>query len=90
MLWELRPQTESDSAYHRGADISMLSQFEGEREVLFPPCTMLEVKRAPGSAAGAPRTETAAAHGDARTLQVYEEAVGEKAFMRIVVLPHFL
>ena len=90
VLWELRPQTESDSAYHRGADISMLSQFEGEREVLFPPCTMLEVKRAPGSAAEAPRTETAAAHGDARTLQVYEEAVGEKAFMRIVVLPHFL
>ena len=59
VLWELRPQTESDSAYHRGADISMLSQFEGEREVLFPPCTMLEVKRAPGSAAEAPRTESA-------------------------------
>lgn len=45
VLWELRPQTESDSAYHRGADISMLSQFAAEAEVLFPPCTMLVIDR---------------------------------------------
>ena len=33
VLWELRTRPESDSAFHRGADISMLSQFAGEDEV---------------------------------------------------------
>merc|ERR1712232_50617 len=43
VLWELKPGLESDSAYHYGADISMLSQFSEEREVLFPPCSLLTV-----------------------------------------------
>lgn len=43
VLWGLKPHPESDDGFHRGADISMLSQFAGEREVLFPPCTMLKV-----------------------------------------------
>ena len=37
VLWELRPEKQSDAAYHRGADIKMLSQFAMEDEVLFPP-----------------------------------------------------
>ena len=32
VLWCLHPDMESDSAYHRGADISRLSQFAGEEE----------------------------------------------------------
>ena len=32
VLWCLQPAAESDSAYHRGADISRLSQFAGEEE----------------------------------------------------------
>lgn len=44
VLWELHPRTESDAAYHHGADISMLSQFAAEAEVVFPPCTMLVVR----------------------------------------------
>jgi hypothetical protein len=43
VLWELTPKTESDSGFHRGADISLLSQFSTEAETLFPPCTMLSV-----------------------------------------------
>jgi len=43
VLWELQPRAESDAAYHHGADISMLSQFAAEAEVVFPPCTMLVV-----------------------------------------------
>ena len=43
VLWELEPQLQSDVAFHRGADISLLSQFAAEQEVLFPPCTMLVV-----------------------------------------------
>jgi hypothetical protein len=46
VLWRLQCRAESDAAYHRGADISMLSQYAGEREVLFPPCTMLVLKNA--------------------------------------------
>ena len=41
LLWELQPSKASDAAFHHGADISFLSQFSGEGEVVFPPCTML-------------------------------------------------
>ena len=41
VLWALRPSRETDEGYHYGADVSMLSQFEGEKEILFPPATML-------------------------------------------------
>ena len=34
VLWELEPQLQSDVAFHRGADISLLSQFAKEREVV--------------------------------------------------------
>jgi len=37
LLWELHASAESDVGYHCGADISFLSQFAGEKEVLFPP-----------------------------------------------------
>jgi len=47
ILWTLHPQAQSDAAYHRGADISMLSQFASEEEVLFPPCCMMIVQRPP-------------------------------------------
>ena len=43
VLWCLQPQMESDAAYHRGADVSLLSQFSGEQEVVFPPATMFAV-----------------------------------------------
>jgi hypothetical protein len=46
-----------DDAYHCGAEVAMLSQFSGEREVLFPPLTMLLVLRrqpAPSSPSSRP------------------------------------
>lgn len=43
VLWQLKPKTETDAGFHRGADISLLSQFVSEAETLFPPCTMLSV-----------------------------------------------
>ena len=43
VLWCLQPQMESDASYHRGADVSLLSQFSGEQEVVFPPATMFAV-----------------------------------------------
>ncbi len=43
VLWELQLQRESDAGYHVGANIAMLSQYAAEQEMLFPPCTMLQV-----------------------------------------------
>ena len=44
LLWEIEHAKEDNVAYHCGAVISMLSQYEGEDEVLFPPLTMLRVR----------------------------------------------
>ena len=52
VLWSLHPQAQSDAAYHRGADISLISQFVNEEEVLFPPCCMMIVQRPPASVRG--------------------------------------
>ena len=43
VLWVINSKTETDVGFHRGADISELSQFRAEAETLFPPCTMLSV-----------------------------------------------
>ena len=43
LLWEIRCGPETSEGFHSGADVSMLSQFPDEREILFPPMTMLTV-----------------------------------------------
>mmetsp|Transcript_65874 Transcript_65874/g.77401 ORF Transcript_65874/g.77401 Transcript_65874/m.77401 type:complete len:690 (+) Transcript_65874:98-2167(+) len=45
VMWNVLPSAEMDDAHHYGADISILSQFAAESEVLFPPCTMLVVNK---------------------------------------------
>ena len=35
VLWAILPQPESDDAYHIGADVSLLSQFSHEAEILY-------------------------------------------------------
>ena len=49
VLWRLFTSPETESGFHMGADIKMLSQYAGEDEVLFPPMTMLQVIRGKGS-----------------------------------------
>ena len=44
VLWEVFPAAPTPEGFHFGADVSMLSQFSHETEVLFPPGTMLTVK----------------------------------------------
>ena len=93
VLWELRPQKQSDAAFHRGADIKMLSQFSGEDEVLFPPCTMLEVIR---SAKGEvqpitrPRATSLPEHVEKMNLKIEQSSEGKRVFLAISVLPSFI
>ena len=43
VLWALRPTLHSDSGFHHGAPVALVSQFAEEEEILYPPCTMLVV-----------------------------------------------
>ena len=45
LRWEIKHGKEDNVAFHCGAVISALSQYEGEDEVLFPPLTMLRVRQ---------------------------------------------
>ena len=101
VMWALKPQVESDTAYHYGADISSLSQFGEEKEVLYPPCTMLQVQRVlrpeRGGAGGggmAPSLPSLHAgmdelitHVGAKASKVTED---DKCFLSIDVLPRYV
>jgi len=80
VLWTMLPEGQTDSGYHCGADISMLSQYVSEEEVLFPPCTMLTVK----SEVKAESSETAAVVRGNRCKE------GDKAFVNVQVFPTFI
>ena len=90
VLWELRPSPQTDEAFHRGADVAMLSQFAAEREVLFPPCTMLRVLRrdaggeAEGAAAGGPDRRHAGLRVNSDCFEL------QKRFIAIEVQPSFV
>merc|ERR1712032_1694032 len=45
ILWVIAVQKEDQAGFHNGADVSPLSQFAGEKEILFPPLTMLRVRK---------------------------------------------
>ena len=42
VLWEIRCSEETSDGFHCGADVSLLSQFPTEKEMLFPPLTYLK------------------------------------------------
>ena len=63
--------------------MSFLSQFDQEKELLFPPLTMLQVcERRDHPPAGCDEQEA--------PWEVHDEAEGGKAFKRIVVKPTFV
>ena len=41
----MAPDPETADGFHLGADIELLSQYSREKEVLFPPCTILTLGR---------------------------------------------
>eukprot|EP00932_Pfiesteria_piscicida_P018621 SRR837773.5471.p3 GENE.SRR837773.5471~~SRR837773.5471.p3 ORF type:complete len:150 (+),score=53.34 SRR837773.5471:351-800(+) len=81
VLWRLQPSMQTDAGFHYGADISMLSQFCGEDEVLFPPYTMLRVEAATEEDPQAPRPGLKAS--------LHEADGGEKTYIKIHVVPQF-
>mmetsp|Transcript_18409 Transcript_18409/g.27975 ORF Transcript_18409/g.27975 Transcript_18409/m.27975 type:complete len:774 (+) Transcript_18409:71-2392(+) len=83
VLWKVQPASESDAAYHNGADISMLSQFPDEKEVLFPPCTMLVVRNKNPSDNGAPVSP------DSKSSALWEQKDCRK-FIQIEAKPAFV
>ena len=78
-----------------GAEVAFLSQFEGEREVLFPPYVMLTVQERRGrrvsttydSSGGASLMDRVASSRE--VLQVTQHREDEKEFERVAVVPTF-
>uniref|UniRef100_A0A6V2X9S2 Mono(ADP-ribosyl)transferase n=1 Tax=Emiliania huxleyi TaxID=2903 RepID=A0A6V2X9S2_EMIHU len=81
VLWEIHADEEDDAGFHCGVDVSLLSQFAGEKEVLFPPLTMLQVMPKEGATEGKDGEET---------WRVVSEEDGAKRFKRIAVRPTFV
>ena len=75
----LQQKEETDTGYHCGADVSMLSQFQAEDEILFPPATMLTVQSS-STSGSAPRASGPPA----------EVSEGAKRFIEIDVQPTFV
>jgi hypothetical protein len=98
LLWQLQPKKESDAAFHRGADISTLSQFSEEEEVLFPPYTMLNVqqngaKKRNGSLSGSlfkAKPQPGSVAQLTAGLQVAERTEGGRSFLAVNVEPSFV
>ena len=84
VLWKIRAARESDAAFHYGADVRMLSQFSEEEEILFPPCTMLEVDT--GSLPGG---REAAVRGRRASAAVQQEIAAD-GFVELTVTPSYI
>jgi hypothetical protein len=78
VLWEIRCSSETAEGFHSGADVSMLSQYPQEVEMLFPPLTMLKVVVVEKVAVAAGKEE--AADGFAEVEEVFvKKTEGEVA-----------
>ena len=80
---------EDDEAFHCGADVSLLSQFPEEREMLFPPLTMLAVSAEHGEWSAQRGRKGSVNELDMPVLQEEVAANGAR-FKRIVVTPTFI
>jgi hypothetical protein len=78
VLWKISPQQETDDGFHYGANIEMLSQYSAEKEILFPPCTMLKLTKVPSGT------------DPLSTIEELAVSEGDKNFTSVPVLPVFL
>ena len=88
VLWELKVQEESDEAFHLGADVAVISQYPQEKEITFPPYTMLVVEPHPDDPS---RPNVDRDYGN-RALGWIEPGPdgGGPTCLRIVAKPHFI
>ena len=49
VLWRIVCSEETDEGFHSAADVSLLSQYPAEKEMLFPPLTMLQLHSTRGA-----------------------------------------
>ena len=95
LLWEIAAAAEDDMGYHVGAEVAMLSQYSNEREVLFPPLTMLRVSPRAGAPAEAPPLPADASPLDRvaasrERLDVTQQVAGDgKEYERVRVVATF-
>ena len=97
LMWEVHTRGEDGGGYHAGADVSRLSQFPEEAEILFPPLTMLMVHMksvATGGAAASSTTPTSSGDGSAeeravRTRVELQTDKGVRRYTKIMVTPTF-
>jgi hypothetical protein len=87
LLWELTAVEESDEAFHLGADVSLLSQFPKEREITFPPYTMLVVEPVSDDD---PRPRMALESGEEEAGKPGCVVAGKPGCVRFTVKPHFI
>jgi len=93
LMWEIQHGGEDAAGYHTGVLVSMISQFEKEKEVLFPPLTMLRVIERPsehppreleGSQITTPSAELE------NKWASYDVVHNEKSFKLVTVIPSFV
>jgi hypothetical protein len=87
LLWEIQCTGEDAEGYHSGADVSMLSQWPKEKEVLFPPLTMLTVVEDAEDTNGA---NSSSANGTNRYGETQQLDGKDVLFTRVVVRPTFI
>jgi len=85
VLWELRCEKPSDAAFHYGADISPLSQFAGEDELLFPPCICLIARTTDRQK----QLRRQSLQGHTGSVDFEEGERDGKSFLKLRVVPHF-
>ena len=102
MVARRMPAAEDDVGYHCGASVEMLSQFPGEREVLFPPYTLLVVQPRGGASGAAANIDSGEAASSVLARiersraahRVTNEEAGEagtaKLFERVGAVPSFV
>ena len=84
VLWKIECSEESDDGFHSAADVSLLSQFPEQQEMLFPPMTMLQVQSTRQSGTSARESIT--------SLSTHESGTTAKgvAYICITVKPTFI